>query len=323
MDPRVPERVVTSTRPAGGTAPTTVGPSMYGFSIRTQQTLRFLRSGGGTETLDIVAAQEPRMRPELEPLADWALAGTEYQARATLYRVDRGYEFWTTDAGRYHVDPENGRIEIPATGDEIVREQRLWGIPLMLCYIHRGDFPLHAATVELGSGAVLLAAPSRYGKTTLALAFHRHGYRVLSEDLVCCRPGASCEVLPGPALVRMRTDVYDGPPPGTHVVVARSDRIYLGLNDDRKGSSAPVPIKAIVFLREADDLRVEPASASVALADLWALNFRLATSEFRARSFQQLSRLAGSVPTWNVYRPLRLSSLDATVALIAEHFNRT
>jgi len=323
VDPRVPERVVTSTRPAGGTAPTTVGPSMYGFSIRTQQTLRFLRSGGGTETLDIVAAQEPRMRPELEPLADWALAGTEYQARATLYRVDRGYEFWTTDAGRYHVDPENGRIEIPATGDEIVREQRLWGIPLMLCYIHRGDFPLHAATVELGSGAVLLAAPSRYGKTTLALAFHRHGYRVLSEDLVCCRPGASCEVLPGPALVRMRTDVYDGPPPGTHVVVARSDRIYLGLNDDRKGSSAPVPIKAIVFLREADDLRVEPASASVALADLWALNFRLATSEFRARSFQQLSRLAGSVPTWNVYRPLRLSSLDATVALIAEHFNRT
>jgi hypothetical protein len=296
---------------------------MYGFSIRTQQTLRFLRSGGGTETLDIVAAQEPRLRPEFEPLADWALAGTEYQARATLYRVDRGYEFWTTDAGRYHVDPENGRIEIPATGDEIVREQRLWGIPLMLCYIHRGDFPLHAATVELGSGAVLLAAPSRYGKTTLALAFHRHGYRVLSEDLVCCRPGASCEVLPGPALVRMRTDVYDGPPPGTHVVVARSDRIYLGFDDDRKGSSAPVPIKAIVFLREADDLRVEPASASVALADLWALNFRLATSEFRARSFQQLSRLAGSVPTWNVYRPLRLSSLDATVALIAEHFSRT
>jgi hypothetical protein len=297
---------------------------MYGFSIRTQQTLRFLRSGGGAETLDIVASQEPRTRPEVEPLADWALAGTEYQARASLYRVEGGYEFWTTDAGRYYVDPENRRIEIPGSGDEIVREQRLWGIPIMLCYIHRGDFPLHAATVELGSGAVLFAAPSKYGKTTLALAFHRHGYRVLSEDLVCCRPGASCEVLPGPAVVRMRTDVYDGSPPsGTHVVEARSDRIYLGLDEDRKGGSAPVPIKAIVFLREADDLRLEPAAKSVAVADLWALNFRLATSEFRARSFQQLTRLAGSVPTWNVYRPLRLSSLEATVALIAEHFDRT
>ena len=315
--------MVSNAQPMEAPAPVTAASSMYGFTIRTRQTLRFLRSGGGAEPLDIVATQEPRTQPSVEPLADWALAGTEYQARATLYTVDHGYEFWTTDAGRYHVDPEKGRIEIPAGGDEILREQRLWGIPAMLCYIHRGDFPLHAATVELGSGAVLFAAPSRYGKTTLALAFHRHGYRVLSEDLACVRPGTPCEVLPGPALVRMRTDVYDGsPPPGTHVIVARSDRIYLGLDDNRKGSSAPIAIKGIVFLREADDLRLEPAARSVAVADLWHLNFRLATIESRARSFQQLSRLAGSVPTWNVYRPLRLSSLEATVALIAEHFDR-
>jgi len=323
VDPRVPERVVSSTLAAEGVASTTVGPSMYGFSVRTQQPLRFLRSGGGTQTLEIVAAPEPQTRPDVEPLADWALAGTQFKERATLYRVERGYEFWTTDAGRYHVDPENARIEIPASGDEIVREQRLWGIPVMLCYMHRGDFPLHAAAVEMGAGAVLFAAPSRYGKTTLALAFHKHGYRVLSEDLVCCRPGTSCEVLPGPALVRMRTDVYDGCPPlGTHVVTARPDRIYLGLDDDRKGSSAPVPIKALVFLREADDLRIEPATAAVVLADIWHLNFRLATNEYRARSFRQLAQLAGAVPSWNVYRPLRLESLDATVALIADCFNR-
>jgi len=296
---------------------------MYGFSVRTQQTFRFLRSGGGAEALEIVAAQTPRIRPEIEPLADWTLAGTQYQARATLYRVERGFEFWATDAGGFHVDPENGRIEVPDSDDEIVREQRLWGIPVMLCYLHRGDFSLHAAAVEMGSGAVLFAAPSRYGKTTLALAFHRHGYRVLSEDLVCCRSGSSCEVLPGPALVRMRTDVYDGcPPPGMHVIVARPDRIYLGLDEDRKGSSAPVPIKAIVFLREAEELRIEPVTASVALTDIWHLNFRLATTEFRARAFRQLTRLAGAVPSWNVYRPLRLESLEATVRLIAGHFDR-
>jgi len=295
---------------------------MYGFRIRTDQRLRFLRAGGGAEDLEIATAQEPPIRPEGEPLRDWALAGTEYQARATLYRTERGYEFWATDAGRYEVDLENGRIEIPAGGDEIIREQRLWGMPMMLCYINRGDFPLHSATVELGSGAVLFAAPSRYGKSTLALAFHKHGYRVLSEDLVCCRPGAACEVLPGPALVRMRTDVYDGSPPrGTHSVVARPDRIYLGLDDDRKGTSAPVPIRAIVFLREAEDLRMEPVAPSVAVADLWHLNFHLATNETRGRSFQQLTRLAGAVPCWNVHRPLRLASLEETVDLIAERFD--
>jgi len=273
--------------------------------------------------LEIVAAEQPRTRPAIAPLAEWMLPGTGNEARATLYRVEGGYEYWTTDAGAYHIDPENRRIEIPGDGDEILREQRLWGIPIMLCYMHRGDFSLHAAAVEMGAGAVLLAAPSRYGKSTLALAFHRHGYRLLSEDLVCCRSGSLCEVLPGPALVRMRPDVYDGSSPtGMHMVAARADRVFLALDADRKGGSAPVTIRAVVFLRESDDLRIERATAAAAVPDLWHLKFRFATTEDRARSFQQLARLAGSVPSWNVYRPLRLASLDATVQLITEHFGR-
>ena len=314
--------MVGNIRRAKDEPPADTGPSIYGFRVRTQETLRFLRSGGGAEVLEIFAADEERTRPSIEPLADWMLPGTGYQARATLYRVPDGYEFWSTDAGAYHVDPKNGRIEIPAGGDDILREQRLWGVPLMLCYMHRGDFSLHAAAVEMGAGAVLLAAPSRYGKTTLALAFHRHGYRVLSEDLVCCRSEPSCDVFPGPALVRVRTDVYDGQSPeGTHVVVARPDRVFLGLDEDRKGSSAPVATKAIVFLRESEELRIEPAVASATLPDLWHLNFRFATQEHRARSFQQLAQFAGAVTSWNVYRPLRLSSLDSTVELIAKHFD--
>jgi hypothetical protein len=309
--------MVGSTGPAV-LAKTATEPSIYGFNVRSRETLRFLRSGGGAEILEIVEAASPRVRPDTEPVAEWALPGTEYEVRATLYRVANGYEFWTTDTGAYHVNPEASRIEIPASGDEILREQRLWGIPAMLCYIHRGDFPLHAAAVEIGSRAVLLAAPSRHGKTTLAHAFHRHGYRLLSEDLVCCRAGLTGEVLPGPALLRMRRDVYDGhPSQGTHLLVERSDRVFLGLDGDRKGTSAPVQIQAIVFLRDGDEVRMEPAAASVALPDLWHLNFRLATRDDRAKSFQQLARLAALVPIWNVYRPLRLESLEATVDLIA------
>jgi len=233
-----------------------------------------------------------------------------------LYQGDRGFEFWASDAGVYHIDLERGRIEIPDGVEEIVREQRLWGIPATLCFMHRGDLPLHAAAVELGAGAVVLAAPRQYGKTTLALAFHQRGYRILSEDLACCRVSPMPELLPGPALLRIRPDVYGGGPClGTHLVLA--------LDDDRKGSSAPVPIRAIVFLREStDELRFERADTSVALADLWSLSFRLRTDEARARSFRQLTRLVGALPTWNLYRPLRLTSLDATVERIAEQFNR-
>ena len=145
-----------------------------------------------------------------------------------------------------------------------------------------------------------------------------------------CSAKISCAV--GPILrarssrypfVRMRRDVYDGRPlEGMHVISERSDRVFLGVDTDRKGSSAPVRIGGIAFLRESDDIRIEPASGPLALPDLWHLNFRVATQENRAKSFLQLSRLAGLVSSWNVYRPLRLDQLDATVDLIAQHFAR-
>jgi len=297
-----------------------VAPSEFGFRVRCAESLRFLRCGGGTDTLEVVVAPQVRRRPQTAPLADWRLAGPDDALRGTLYGVGTAFEFWATDAGAYRIEPETGRIEIPKSPDAIAREQRLWGIPATLCFMHRGDVPLHAAAVEIGAGAVVLAAPRQHGKTTLALAFHRHGYRVLSEDLACCRLGPVPTVLPGPALLRVRPDVYDGhPPAGTHLVAARPDRICLAIDHARRGSGAPVPILAVVFLRERSNrIVMAPTLPSVAIRDLWALSFRLPTHAARAHTFSRLARLAGALPMWNLYRPTRLGSLDATVERIVE-----
>ena len=302
------------------TAPT--DPSLFGFAIRTAEPLQFLREGGGSGALEIVEATLPADQPEGVPLGEWPLHGTAYPARAALYRRPFGYEYWTSDAGRFLVDLERGRIEIPSNGDPLLREQRLNGMPMLLSFAHRGDFSLHAAAVQVGGGAVILAAPSRFGKTTLAFGFHRMGYRILSEDLVCCRPG-TLEVLPGPALVRLRPDIYGGAPPiGMRVVAVRPDRIFLALEGRFRGSSAPLPILGVVFLREGEALRIEPAPVVDSMRDLWHLGFRLPTSEARAESFRELTELVGAVPAWNVFRPLRLECLDETVALIAGHTAR-
>jgi hypothetical protein len=293
-------------------------PSLYGFRIATGAPLRFLRMGGGREPLEIVVASSPDGGPSGEPLAEWDLQGTAYPARATLHRTVHGYEFRTTDAGCFRIDLAHGRIEIPAGGDEFLREQRLSGIPMILAYRHRGDVSLHAAAVEIDGGAVILAAPSRFGKTTLALAFHRRGYRVLSEDLVCCRPSTG-EVLPGPAVVRLRPDVFSGEaPPGTHVAVARPDRVFVAIDAAGRGSGAPVPLRGLCFLNEADQLRVEPMTAAGALPALWQLHFHLPTTDERAEAFRRLTAIAAAAASWTLHRPMRLEALDATVDLVVE-----
>jgi hypothetical protein len=138
------------------------------------------------------------------------------------------------------------------------------------------------------------------------------------------RPGPEPAVLPGPALLRIRPDMYGGEPPaGTHVVMSRPDRIYLGIRPERKGSSAPVPLRAIMFLRESPGgVGLEPMAPSAAVPDLWHLNFRVATNEARAQSFQRLARLAGVVPIWNLYRPVTVASLEVTVDQIVAALGR-
>lgn len=291
--------------------------SVFGFTIRTDVPLQFLRSGGGTELLDVVETEGVPSRPAVEPILDWALRGVSYPARATLYRTSTGYEYWTTDAGRYAIDLGAGRIEIPATGDPILREQRLYGAPMVLNFLERGDCSLHASAVEVDGGAVILAAPSKFGKTTLAYAFQRQGYRLLSEDLVRCRPDTG-ELFAGPALVRLRPDMHGAElPAGVRVVVERPDRVFLGFDDAHRGSSGALPIRGICFLREAAELRIEPVQPAQAIPDLWSLAFHLPNAEGRALIFRRIAALAGRVPIWNVHRPLRLELLSATVRAIA------
>ena len=295
--------------------------SCFGFRVCSGLTLNFLRNGGGDHTLDVRQPPESLAAPENTLIAEWVLRDPPHDVVTRLYRDGTKFHYWTNDAGWFRIDPRAARIDISAGENPVRREQRLWGIPSILCFMERGDFGLHAAAVEVGGGAILLAAPGRHGKTTLAVAFHERGYRLLSEDTTCCRV-ASREpcVLPGPTSVRLRPDMFNGNAPcGTHVVAVRNDRVHLVLDSERAGTSVPVPIKALVFLREATDrISLEALDGSAAVRDLWALNFHLPDGHERSRAFVQLAQLAKSITIWNVYRPLSMSNMDAVVARIVE-----
>jgi hypothetical protein len=295
--------------------------SCFGFRVSSSCSLRFLRKGSGQETLEITELAGPFETPGQETLLfEWTLRDPSADVTARLYGSDGIFQFWTSDAGWYRIDPAARKIEVSEHDDEIRREQRLWGIPAALCYMARGDFALHAAAVEVEGKAIVLAAPGRFGKTTLALAFHRRGYRLLTEDTTCCSLSPNPYVLPGPTSIRVRPDMFHGEAPsGTRVVSVKSDRIHLELDSDRIGNGQGVPIQALVFLRESSDKTyLERLKTSVAIPDLWTLNFRFQSDAQRSRSFSQLARLAGGISVWNLYRPMDVASLDAVVLRLVE-----
>jgi hypothetical protein len=288
--------------------------SCYGFQPVSKLRFEYLRGGGGEPIAVAELGSEPNggdgvLVSEWTPIPD-------RRVWARLYADGPRYRLWVDGFGTFAVDPQAPSVGLPAgEAGDVRREERLWGIPAMLCFLARGDLPLHAAAVDVGGEAILLAAPGYFGKTTLAAGFEAAGYRVLAEDVSCVRFSPELEVVPGPAMLRVRRDVAGSLElPGARAVAESGDRVHYSLDPARRGDSSPVPLRAIVLLRSAEDgIALEPVPAAGALRDLWPLSFRLPTVEDRERCFDGIARLAASVRISNLVRPLRLDELPRVV----------
>ncbi len=287
---------------------------VFGYEVDSPLAPTYLRAGLGHPLM--VAEADAGPEPRTEPILEWRpRPGNPVQAR--LHGEPARYEVWIDAMGGFVVEPDLPRITIPPTPDTVRREERLWGVPAALCFSRRGDLPLHASAVEVDGRALVFCAPGRFGKTTLATAFLRSGYRVLSEDLVCVRQeGRDPALLPGPAMLRVRPDVADrlGPVEGTSVVLREDERVHLAMRDDLRGTGDPVPLAGIVILKRGlPDITLYRVEAERFLPELFSVSFNLPTDAERARSFGGVVDLADSVPLWLLDRPLEFATLDEVV----------
>src|SRR5207244_9988497 len=122
-------------------------------------------------------------------------------------------------------------------------------------------------------------------------------------------------VLPGPAMLRVRRDIYDRLRiEGARAVAEDPERVHLAVDDELRGSSDPVPLDGIVFLRRGSStvelFRVRPAHY---LAELWSVSFNLPIDRDRLRHFDKVAQVAFSVPLWVLDRPLRFDTLDDVI----------
>ena len=288
----------------------------YGYGIRSHLDIPFLRSGTGAP-LSVTAAPSGE-EPRAKPLLDWRpRPGHGFSAR--MYERDGIYEYWVDGLGRYRIDPAGGQLTVPREGDTVSRAARALGVPLALCLTSAGGVALHAAAVEVDGRAVVLTAPGRFGKTTLAGAFVAAGYRLLAEDIACCRVADEPEILPGPRLLRLRPDVYEHfSLPAATVLRSDEDRVYLSVDDDSR-TGAAVPLGAVCILNKGkDEVVITPYDAASGLRNLWVVSFNLPTDKDRRRALAALSDIVARVPLWEVRRPWHMESLPGLVDAISK-----
>jgi hypothetical protein len=296
--------------------PAVVG-TCVGFEIRSSLAFSTLRRGGGTP---LEVDERPNLAPDGELLLSWQRR-PENPFEGRLIRMGSRFAFWAGDVGWYIIDPDAPSITMTSGPPSLAREIRLFGVPASVCSLARGDLSIHASAVEVGGGAVLLAGPSRAGKTTLAAAFAAAGHRLLTEDSTRVTPGESPMVHPGPAAVRLRADVAaDVVPVASRARPAAEGRIARLVDADARGSGEGVPLHAIVFLRAGSGRpTLEPADTPTAIRDTFALTFHLPSPASRAATFSALVDLVGSIGSVNLTRPVTIDALPDVIHLLEDH----
>ncbi len=298
---------------------TPVAAACFGFEVRSASPLALLRPGVGIP-LAVNEESVGEEEPMGELIQEWE--GKPGESLTTRFYARPGEDrFWLERVGSYAIRSGVPSISVPPLSarfsDPVWRESIMWGTPAAACAVRLGLMSMHAASVDIGGQALLLAAPGTFGKTTLAGAFHQAGYRLLSDDMVTYRLLPRPEIFPGPALLRLRRDVhdqlrFDG--------IARSHRfgrkVALIIDESRRGDAAPVPLSGVVLLRKSDSpLRFERAAPADALRDLYALSFGAVIEP--ARAFAGLASLVSQVPVWNLERRLEYGSLPEIVEFLA------
>ena len=274
-----------------------------------------VRPGGGTPLeVNETDGSEPA---EIGPLVrEWpAEPGVGLTTR--LHGLGQIDQFWLERVGWFRIDARAPSMDIPRLppgfGSPIWRESVMWGTPAAVCAVRRGLVSIHAASVDIGGVAVILAGPGTFGKTTLGGAFLQAGFRLLSDDIVCCEMSPEPAVLPGPAILRLRRDAFarlDFSAVATPHELGR--KVGLVINASRRGDASRVPLAGVVLLRRSSgEIALTPVPPAEAIRDLFALSFKGVLDQ--RQSFEDLSRLVSAVPVWNLERPLEFENLPQVV----------
>jgi hypothetical protein len=154
-----------------------------------------------------------------------------------------------------------------ANGDDIVIERDpessendvrvfLLGSAFGALLHQRGFLPLHASAIETSQGAVAFAGPVGLGKSTLAGAFHKRGYRILADDVcaVSLNRHGKPQVTPAYPQLNLWADALEKlGSPMHHPQRLRALTEKYGLPVSAQFSTSTVPLYAVYALRTTND----------------------------------------------------------------------
>lgn len=310
--------------PSRDSIPCTASPleyQLYGLALSSQWPLPYRQS-----TAQGLASVKLRQAPATLFTRASATVGPTNRAAWCQHRVLDDGSIYLRWSGLFEflVDHDGKRVFIHRLGG-VSREafhSYLLGPALSFALLKLGIEPLHATTLVVDGFGVSFMGDCGYGKSSLAAAFLREGYPVLTDDLqVLGETPDGLMAYPGPPRIKLFPEI------GAEILGTSARGVPMGPFaskliiplDQHQAWAEAIPLKAIYLLAppaagaQPDKVTIRRLSARKALLELLRNTFNRAIvdSDRLERQFFWFARLASTVPIKLLSYPRTLSALGA------------
>mgnify|MGYP002777008889 FL=1 len=184
----------------------------------------------------------------------------------------------------------------------------------------RGLAMWHGSAVAFAGRAVLVCGDSGAGKSTLAAALVARGGTLVADDLSRVDLGAA--IWPSAARLKLWGEVVawlGWKDRALHREWLREDKFHCAVAESAAGGG-PVPLAAIVVLKDGEEQRLERLGGAEALsAVLGGTLYRPDALDGLGQWPMQgalVARILATTPAWRLTRPRDLDRLDETARLV-------
>jgi hypothetical protein len=251
------------------------------------------------------------------------LTGIVYEENDFKILNDGVFLYWENLAGFLIRNGQEIIVDPVLGADEKILHLLLRG-PVFAILLHqRGILALHAATVEIDGGAVVLMGPQGCGKSTLAATLYKRGHGILADDVTAIQFNGDKGplVLPGFPQLKLWPEVVlslGGDPEELPRLEPGFEKRAYAIN--HRFAKKPIPLKRIYVLSENDHEGIYPLNPQEAMLQLIGNTYRVSVVKWiRAeRHFLECTSLINMVPIKRLNRYPTLSILQDVARMVEE-----
>jgi hypothetical protein len=194
----------------------------------------------------------------------------------------------------------------------------------------RGYLVLNAACIEINGRAILFTGVSGVGKSTLAAAFRKRGYKILTDEICAIKISQKGIPIAIPAFPKLKIWEDSAEKLGEDInsllPVRRNLKKYM-IDVEEQFSKFPLPISIIYLLKSENNkeisvIEIKDSSKIDTITDnAYRFRFRKAHGE-KVFHLKQCIKLAINTDMYSVSRPNKEFDLDELVLILEKEIKR-